>query len=66
MLIGGEEQWEISKGAASEEVLAQGKCIKQLVPNVVRNVKFLSNRKKASQFIAENVTLKEKDSNFFY
>jgi hypothetical protein len=39
--------------------LAQEKCIKQLALNAEKNAKFLSNQQKASQFIAENVTLRE-------
>jgi hypothetical protein len=39
------------------------KCIKQLVLNAAKNVKFHSNPEKASQFTAENVIEKEEDSN---
>jgi hypothetical protein len=37
----------------------QEKCTMQSVPNVDRNVKFLSNLTKADPSIAENVTLNE-------
>jgi len=40
--------------AASKEILGQGKCIKQLALNVVRNAKFHSSLQKVSQFIAKN------------
>jgi hypothetical protein len=46
----------------SEEVSDHEKCIRQFVPNVVRNVKFLSSQQKASQFIAKNVIERRKDS----
>ena len=45
--------------ASEEETSAQEKCIKQLALNAEKNAKFLSNQQKASQFIAENVTLRE-------
>lgn len=47
------KQWDNLNAVASGEVLGHEKCIKQLVRNVVRNVKFLSSRMKASQFTAE-------------
>jgi hypothetical protein len=39
---------------AQEEILVQGKCIRQLVQNVTKNVKFRSSLQKESQFIAKN------------
>jgi hypothetical protein len=48
----------------SEDLSAPEKCTRLLVLNVVRNVKFLSNQQKASQFTAEIVTRRKEDSNF--
>jgi hypothetical protein len=39
----------------------QGKCTKQFVLSVERNVKFLSNQQKASLSFVESVSLKEED-----
>lgn len=50
------KQWDNLNAVASGEVLGHEKCIKQLVQNVVRNVKFLSSHTKASQFIAKTAS----------
>jgi hypothetical protein len=55
-------KWKI-KTEVKEETLAQEKCTKQLVPNVVLNVKFRSNQLKASLCIVEIVIEKEETSN---
>ena len=66
--LGGERKWEIlteedleevlvvAETVAQEEILDQERCIKQLALNADRNAKFLSSRKKAGQFSAENAT----------
>ena len=65
-----EKIWEDSTRAASEEravlevISDRGRCIKQLALNAHKNVKFLSNRKKVSRFIARNVTLREGNFSF--
>jgi ABC-type transport system involved in cytochrome bd biosynthesis fused ATPase/permease subunit len=45
--------------ASEEETSAQEKCTKLLALNAERNAKFHSSQQKASQFTAENVTLRE-------
>ena len=52
--IEAEEAEEASRGTLVHE-----KCIKQLVPNVARNAKFLSSQLKESRFIAKNAIEKE-------
>ena len=46
--------WKDLARAVSEEISGLERCIKQLVLNVAKNVKFHSNLPKASQFIAKN------------
>jgi len=45
--------WEDSAVEDFEEISGHEKCIKQLVLNAVKNVKFHSNHQKASQFTAK-------------
>jgi len=56
--------WEILIEAvgASEEVLDQEKCTKLFVQSANKNVKFHSNRRKVSLFIAEIVMLRKEDT----
>jgi len=44
--------------------LVHEKCIKQPVPNVSKNAKYHSSLLKENQFSAENVTRKEKVTNY--
>ena len=47
----------------SEVILGQERCIKQNALNAVKNVKFLLNQQKESQFIVKTVTIR-KDLDF--
>ena len=51
-----EDLEEVLAMTAQEEILDQGRCIKQLALNADRNAKFLSSQKKAGQFSAGNAT----------
>lgn len=66
-------QEEVSEEEMAEEAVAEEdsdregtldlkKCTKQLVLNVVRNVKFHSNQKKEEMFSAKNVSVRRKDT----
>jgi len=71
MIIGGNKQWTdltatvTAADSKDQTTLAHAKCIKQPVLNVSKNAKYHSSLLKENQFFAENVTRKEKVTNFF-
>ena len=59
----GEAEAATEEAAASEEILGQDRCIKQLALTAVRNAKFRSSQQMASPYTAGTAIQKERDFN---